>query len=152
MGGPKEDQETRTTYGYTFRVTKHHLSDQQLHDLKFTYDEFGSKALAKLDEICPPPPRATWAAKHQNDSEGHSAPERDTYALLRDNASADPVLKEFWDEVNTVPEWVDWEQIRRGQEVFYRYAPPILATFALKSLIGTSVSFRVLQGDKYQHV
>lgn len=53
-------------------------------------------------------------------------PARDLYALLEDHADEDPKLKLLWAQVNTVPEWVDWEQIKRGQEVFYRYGLPIL--------------------------
>jgi hypothetical protein len=38
-------------------------------------------------------------------------PKRDLYALLRDHASDDEKLGELWNEVNTVPHWVDWDQI-----------------------------------------
>lgn len=51
---------------------------------------------------------------------------KDLYGLLKKHADEDPKLKELWDEVNTVPEWVDWEQIQRGQDVFFRYGLPIL--------------------------
>jgi hypothetical protein len=36
-------------------------------------------------------------------------PERDLYVLLRGNANKDPVLEKLWTQVNTVPEWVNWE-------------------------------------------
>jgi hypothetical protein len=45
---------------------------------------------------------------------------------LRDHAEDDPKLNELWTEINTVPEWVDWDQIQRGQDVFFRYGLPIL--------------------------
>lgn len=51
---------------------------------------------------------------------------KDLYALLRKHASEDPRLEELWTQINTVPEWVDWEQIQRGQDVFFRYGLPIL--------------------------
>ena len=50
------------------------------------------------------------------------SPERSqcfNYALA--HASEDEKLQQMWDQVNYVPEWVDWKQIERGQEVFYRY-------------------------------
>lgn len=51
---------------------------------------------------------------------------KDLYGLLKEHADEDPKLRQLWDEVNQVPEWVDWAQIQRGQEVFFRYALPIL--------------------------
>jgi hypothetical protein len=33
------------------------------------------------------------------------------------HAEEDPKLNELWTEINTVPEWVDWDQIQRGQDV-----------------------------------
>jgi hypothetical protein len=29
----------------------------------------------------------------------------------------DEVLTKFWNEVHTVPDWVDWDQIKRAQDV-----------------------------------
>lgn len=51
---------------------------------------------------------------------------KDLYGLLKDHADEDPRLQELWTQVNTVPSWVDWEQIRRAQDVFFRYGLPIL--------------------------
>jgi len=62
------------------------------------------------------------------------APERDLYIPLRDNPNKDPVLEKLWTQVNTVPEWVDWEQVKRGQEFFYRYAAPAITGFAFQGL------------------
>ena len=70
---------------------------------------------------------------------------RDLYALLRDNADKDPKLKQLWDEVNTVPEWVDWEQIRRGQDVFYRYGGANFTGLAYQSLLGGMGAARVVE-------
>ena len=72
--------------------------------------------------------------------ETNSDPKRDLYLLLRDNASTDKVLGALWKEVNTVPEWVDWAQISRGQEVFYRYGGPALTGLAFQSLLGGMVT------------
>ena len=59
--------------------------------------------------------------------EGTNKPfKKDLYGLLKKHADEDPKLKQLWDEVNQVPEWVDWAQIQRGQEVFFRYGLPIL--------------------------
>lgn len=51
---------------------------------------------------------------------------KDLYTLLKTHADEDPKLQELWTQINTVPEWVDWKQIQRGQDVFFRYGLPIL--------------------------
>ena len=96
--------------------------------MKYSYDTLGEECLNRLDEISPP----TSAALPRNQSRfpekenGEPAPKRDLYKLLEDHSSTDEKLGELWKEVNTIPDWVDWEQIERGQEVFYRYGGPAL--------------------------
>jgi len=68
------------------------------------------------------------------------APEKDLYVLLRDNANKDPVLEKLWTQVNMVPELVDWEEVRRGQEFFHRYAAPVITGFAFQGLLSLTVS------------
>jgi hypothetical protein len=123
-----QDANTRTSYGYTFQMTPKHLTPEQLAPLKHSYDTLGEEAMNVLDRISPPEPLILHSDKNK------TVPERDMYSLLRDNADKDPVLTKLWDEINTIPEWVDWEQIGRGQEVFYRYAAPAIAGFALQGL------------------
>lgn len=72
-------------------------------------------------------------------------PQRDLYALLRDNVDADPKLAEMWKQLNTVPEWVDWAQIERGQDVFYRYGGAALTGLAYQSLLGGMGAARVVE-------
>lgn len=43
---------------------------------------------------------------------------RDLYTTLKEDHKTDDVLTKLWSEANDIPEWVDWEQIGRGQEVF----------------------------------
>ncbi|KAH6972192.1 hypothetical protein BKA56DRAFT_646241 [Ilyonectria sp. MPI-CAGE-AT-0026] len=124
------------SYGYKFRLTKLHMTSEQLDPLKHKFDEVGSDALTVIDSMFPPPPpRAGWNAKTTTEA---PQPDRDTYALLRDNHCKDPKLQDLWDEVNTIPEWVDWDQIKRGQDVFYRYAPAAVAGFAFQGLLATT--------------
>ncbi|GAA84522.1 tat pathway signal sequence [Aspergillus luchuensis IFO 4308] len=56
--------------------------------------------------------------------------------MLKDHAKDDRKLSELWAQVNTVPDWVDWQQIKRGQEVFFRYGLPILNVLNFESLLG----------------
>lgn len=125
------DENTRTCWGYTFQLTPEHLTPEQTYPMKFSYDKLGEAALNRLNEISPPPrsalPRnsSKYAEPPLGREKGVDAvdppPKRDLYILLRDNAEKDETLAKLWKEVNTVPEWVDWEQIARGQDVFYRY-------------------------------
>jgi hypothetical protein len=48
----------------------------------------------------------------------------------------DAVLQELWDQVTTVPDWVDREQIGRGQDVFHRYVGPSIIGLTFQSLLG----------------
>lgn len=129
------------SYGYKFKFTKEHLTSEELAPLKHKYDEVGSKAADALDALFPPPPpRAGWYAKTK---EQDPQPDRDTYALIRDNFEKDERLSDLWSEVNSIPEWVDWDQIKRGQDVFYRYAPAAIAGFAFNGLLATTVSIVV---------
>lgn len=62
------------------------------------------------------------------------------YAVLRDYHDQDDVLNRLWNEVHTVPDWVDWAQIERGQKFFYRYAPANLMGFMLQAFVGENSS------------
>jgi len=91
------------------------MTEEQMNPLKFSYDVLAEECLNVLDEISPPVDASLpW-------NESKAKVDRDLYALIRDNASKNPKLGELWDQVNAVPEWVDWDQIARGQDVFYRY-------------------------------
>ena len=72
-------------------------------------------------------------------------PPRDLYQLLRDHAETDELLKRFWQEVTTVPSWVDWAQIQRGQDVFYRYGGACFTGLAYQSLLGGMGAARVVE-------
>ncbi|KAJ5958062.1 uncharacterized protein N7479_005212 [Penicillium vulpinum] len=70
---------------------------------------------------------------------------KDLYGLLRDHAEEDPKLNELWTEINTIPQWVDWDQIQRGQDVFFRYGVPILNVLGFESLLGGMGAMRVVE-------
>lgn len=131
----RRDENTIDVWGYTFQWTPEHLTREELHPLKYTYDELGEECLNRLDRISPPLrrelPRSQNRAPNGNTEE---PPKRDLYVLLRDNAASDEKLGELWKEVTTVPEWVDWDQIARGQDVFYRYAGVAMTAVVISSL------------------
>lgn len=122
------DEKTCTKWNYTFQWTDKHLPRHETDPLRYKYDELGAAALEKLQKI---------SAENKKSKDPQRAPERlDLYALLRDNHETDKVLQKFWDELHTVPDWVDWEQIARGQKFFYRYAVANLTGFALQGFVG----------------
>ncbi|KKY16911.1 putative tat pathway signal sequence [Diplodia seriata] len=165
----RRTENTRTAWGLTIELTPEHLTPEQTLPLKHSYDVLGEQCLQRLNEISPPPQNALprqngqhAAAKmnktdeapeerdrslgdDKNPQKPEGPPHRDLYALLRDNAHKDEKLGELWKEVNTVPEWVDWEQIKRGQDVFYRYGSAALTGLAYQSLLGGMGAARVVE-------
>lgn len=138
---------TRTCWGYTFELTPDHLSLEQAHSLKHSYDTLAEDSLEVLNELFPPEP---IQPRSKDDPEadvpiGKVKPKRDLYVLLRDNHHRHPTLEKLWNEVNTIPDWVDWDQISRGQEVFYRYGGPALTGLAYQSLLGGMGANRVVE-------
>jgi hypothetical protein len=89
--------------------------------MTLTYDKLADECIAKLNELAPPEKYRPKAGEP-----AIKAPKRDLLALLEKHAKDDAKLQELWTEINTVPDWVDWDQIKRGQEVFFRYGMPIM--------------------------
>jgi len=119
----RKNEDTRYAWGYTFQWTSRHFTSEQLHPLKYSYDILAGECLDRLDEISPPQSSELLRDRGRLPPTGQQkqVPRRDLYALLRDHAPHDEMLGRLWNEVNTVPDWVDWDQIARGQDVFYRY-------------------------------
>jgi hypothetical protein len=65
--------------------------------------------------------------------------------LLRDRHHEHEKLQQLWDEVTNVPDWVDWEQIERGQMVFDRYGVAATTGLTYQSLLGGTGSDRVVE-------
>lgn len=162
----RRDHNTRTCWGYTFQLTPEHLTPEQAYPMKYTYDTLGEECYDILSEINskepmkpePPPtiekaeskidPKTTPVTTVNDEIKPDSKPpklKRDLYALLRDNHDQHPKLEQLWDEVNTIPDWVDWEQIARGQDVFYRYGGATLTGLAYQSLLGGMGANRVVE-------
>lgn len=108
--------EINDVWGYKFRWTSQHLTEEYLKPLRYQYDTLGEEVLQRLNEPrkIESPDKATQGAWNQG---AKTTP--DLLELLKVCAlsEGDPLVGEFWKDVHTVPEWVDWEQIKRGQEV-----------------------------------
>jgi hypothetical protein len=87
-----------------------------LEGLRFGYDTLASKAFEQL---------------LRTDTGSH-----DLYLQLVQQHESDPILRKLWEEAITVPPWVDWAQVRRGQLVFNRFIIPIALGFAFQGFAG----------------
>jgi hypothetical protein len=113
----RKDENSRHAWGYDFQWTPQHMSPHELHPLKYSYDVLGEQCLDRLDYISPPWPSDQLPRNRSRTPLAAESPKkRDLYALLKDHAAEDQTLGRLWDEVNTIPEWVDWDQIARGQD------------------------------------
>ncbi|KAK1255615.1 hypothetical protein MKX07_007874 [Trichoderma sp. CBMAI-0711] len=119
---------------YTFQWTEYHLPREKTEPLRHEYDTLGHNAVKRLQQIA-----------RQRKGEASVKPTPcpggfDMYAVLRDYHDQDDILNRLWNEVHTVPDWVDWAQIERGQKFFYRYAPANLMGFMLQAFVGENSS------------
>ncbi|RFU29389.1 hypothetical protein B7463_g6968, partial [Scytalidium lignicola] len=142
----KKDENSRSAWGYNFQWTPRHMTSEQMHPLKFSYDILADKCLDELD-IISPVSNGELLRNHPRShaSEANTSSKRDLYVLLQENSSQYENLGELWEEVNTIPEWVDWHQVARGQEIFYRYGGAALAALAFQSLLGGMGAARVTE-------
>lgn len=85
--------------------------------LKRSWDKLADDALDRLNNLDLEGLARKMIVPKPKPSSGQK---RDLFCLLRDNAEVDPALSKLWEQANSVPEWVDWRQISRGQDVFYR--------------------------------
>ncbi|KAJ0124954.1 tat pathway signal sequence [Diaporthe amygdali] len=150
----KEKRDIRHSWGYKYEWTPEHQTKEQMRPLTFSYDLLGADCLDRLDAISPPrstrpDPKSTVddnTAGTPAPGDGKDAkPRRDLYALLEQHQASDPKLNELWTQVHTVPSWVDWDQIKRGQDVFYRYGGPSIVSLTFQSLVGGMGGWRVVE-------
>lgn len=89
---------------------------QNFEKLRLSHDTLASEAFEQLLKL--------------------STASRNLYICLAQQKESDPSLKEFWDQATTVPPWVDWARVKRGQLVFNRYILPIALGFAFQGFAG----------------
>ncbi|KAI0203090.1 hypothetical protein F4808DRAFT_418994 [Astrocystis sublimbata] len=126
-------------WGVKFQWTSQHIPQQQLLSLIHVYDKVAADAVDRLSEIGSPP---IAEPPHEADEK---KPYRGMYELLQEHASRDEKIGKLWSDINTVPEWVDWEQLERGQKVFFRYGGPAITTLTFFSLLGGMGSARTVE-------
>lgn len=153
----RDTRDTRTIWGHTFEWTPEHLTKEQMRPLTMTYDVLAAECLDRLDKLSPPPsetpppppPPPQVPDDKPPDSSSTEKPRaharRDLYALLSQHHASDPKLTSLWTQLHTVPDWVDWAQISRGQDVFARYGVPAVLSLTFQSLVGGMAGWRVVE-------
>ncbi|KAH8714354.1 hypothetical protein BGZ61DRAFT_530986 [Ilyonectria robusta] len=131
--------DARLVWGHKFNWTSDHKTESEIANLRYSYDKLATDALDRLDDISPPKSKS-WKCPH-----GSGEGQRDLYALVQEHATSDELLGKLWDEISTVPEWVDWEQIERGQRVVDQFNGQILLGLLYKSLLGGMGAWRVVE-------
>ncbi|KAF4979408.1 hypothetical protein FZEAL_4385 [Fusarium zealandicum] len=134
-----EVDDARLVWGHRFNWTTKHQTAPEIAHLLYSYDKLATDALDRLDDISPPTSKG-WKCPH-----GAGDGQRDLYQLLQEHSGSDEVLGQLWNEASTVPDWVDWEQIERGQRVVYQYNGQILLGLMYKSLLGGMGAYRVVE-------
>ncbi|OQV07083.1 hypothetical protein CLAIMM_11567 [Cladophialophora immunda] len=132
----------REAWGYRFRWTDYHQAPKQYNHLKYTCDKLADECVRILNELPPSEDRSEGKGETPL---GQSQAKRDSYALFCSHHHKNDKLQQLWDQVNTIPEWVDWDQIARGQDVFYRYGEANLTGLTYQSLLGGTASSRVTE-------
>ena len=113
-------------WAHVFKWTPKHMPPDKLNALRQNYDELGSTALDRLQEIT-----AAQSADGGNGEKPAALRRLDLYNAFRGHHGKDEILQEVWNETHVVPKWVDWAQLEGRQKVFYRYAPAAIMGFAL---------------------
>ncbi|KAI5928040.1 hypothetical protein F4810DRAFT_646620 [Camillea tinctor] len=138
-------------WGTKLKWTPEHLTPRDLEPLIHKYDTVVTEALEQLDQISPPHHSSTPRQVRAGDDgsatkpDGEKKAQRDLYELVMEHASKNEKIGKLWTEVNTIPDWVDWDQIERGQKVFYRYGGATLTTLTFVSLLGGMGSGRTVE-------
>ncbi|KAF5536882.1 monooxygenase [Fusarium phyllophilum] len=151
----KSEDEMREAWGYRFKWTKDHQAPEQYEHLKHSCDKLGEDCAVLLNEMYPPERGTTKSEQDKQVSNGTSqqgvkpenkAPKwRDLYELFCEHHTEHPKLQQLWEEVTTTPEWVDWDQIARGQDVLYRYGGAAFTGLTYQSLVGGTAGARVAE-------
>ncbi|KAG5661157.1 hypothetical protein KAF25_002800 [Fusarium avenaceum] len=131
--------DARNVWGHKFNWTPDHQTAPEIAHLLYSYDKLATYALDRLDYFSPPTSKG-WKCPH-----GSGPGQRDLFELLKKHADSDEILGKLWNEASTVPEWVDWDQIQRGQQVVYQFSGQIMFGLLYNSLLGGMGAYRVVE-------
>lgn len=148
----------KDVWGYTFDWTPSHLTATDLQSLTLSYDKLTNDCLDEFDKLGLTSPSSSSASFRAKISSSSSKPQpqngaptecpmsqTDFFTLLETHHHKFPSLSTLWDQLTTVPAWVSYAAIARGQAVFYRYAGPAVTSLTFHSLLGGMASARVVE-------
>ncbi|KFY13990.1 hypothetical protein V491_06192 [Pseudogymnoascus sp. VKM F-3775] len=136
------DKDIHDVWGYKYEFTDLHMTEEQQMPLRYSYDTVGEDVLLRVKTL------QMKKAAENGEAAGKGTPRKvDLYETLKSIAlgKEDPVVTKFWEDVHTVPEWVNWDQIKRGQDVFYRYGEASMTGLAFSSLLGGMAAARIVE-------
>jgi ER-bound oxygenase mpaB/B'/Rubber oxygenase, catalytic domain len=128
-------------------LTPEHKTEEQLYPLRYSCDSIADDALIRLQALQTEARKSvvTGDVKGQDNCPFSQPASTDLFTLLQTHHQEDPALGKLWNQVSTTPPWVDWEQIARGQDVFYRYGLATLTGLAFQSLLGGLGAGRIVE-------
>ncbi|KIW03810.1 uncharacterized protein PV09_05110 [Verruconis gallopava] len=136
------DGEKVTCWGQTITWTSEHPTDEDLKPLLYKYDKIGGDAYDRALQIF----NDEQDMKKKEGQMPKGAPAKpDIFQIVKDHAATDPVLGKLWEQVNYVPDWVDWDQLARGQQIFWRYAMANLIGLGYQSLFVGMAAARTIE-------
>lgn len=108
------EKDIHDVWGYKYEFTDLHMTEEQQMPLRYSYDTLGEDVLLRVKDL------QMKKAAENGEAVGTGALRKvDLYESLKSIALSkeDTVVTKFWEHVHTVPKWVDWDQIKRGQDV-----------------------------------
>lgn len=108
------EKDIHDVWGYKYEFTDLHMTEEQQMPLRYSYDTLGEDVLLRVKDL------QMKKAAENGEAVGKAALRKvDLYESLKSIALSkeDTVVTKFWEHVHTVPKWVDWDQIKRGQDV-----------------------------------
>lgn len=106
-------------WDHQFQWTELHQTPSELAPLRHTVDDLADAALKELE-------LKSKGGAFEALQEAVNSPDRQRYQSCH----------KLYDQITTVPEWVDFDQIARGQDVFYGFAGPAFTGLLNDSLLG----------------
>ncbi|KAF4984009.1 hypothetical protein FZEAL_714 [Fusarium zealandicum] len=129
LGSSEPDMPLCKLGNYSFNWTDQHIPKERMDPLRHEFDELAANAVREIQQIY-----ATEKAFAEQT--GLPVAKLDLLDTLSQHHHSNDILSQLWQEVYTVPSWVDWGQLQRGQRFFYRYGLANMIGFAFQGFVG----------------
>ncbi|KUJ19361.1 uncharacterized protein LY89DRAFT_716885 [Mollisia scopiformis] len=120
--GDVENQAAEEIWGYAFIPTQQHLPAAEMRKMKMEFDGLAAAVVRKLRTFSREFDKQVGDKTTTNKGDqtvtwsifGNS--QINPYGLLTRHCNKDEILSKLRAEIMTIPEWVDWSQLERGQK------------------------------------